>query len=262
MERQCGLIQLDSVSKFYQMVDGGSVEAVREVSLTVEQGEFFTIIGPSGCGKSTLLSLLAGIMRPSGGHVLVDGVEVAGPNPRKTAIVFQDASLFHWRTVLDNVAFGLEMQGMSRAERYDRAMRYVSLVRLQGFERSYPAELSGGMQQRVAIARALAVEPEILLMDEPFGALDEQTRIILGDELIRIWGETRKTTVFITHSLFEAVYLSDRVAVMSARPGQIITTLDVDVPRPRSLKSPRLDELRGLIWDHISGESMKVVRTV
>ncbi|MEV7636328.1 ABC transporter ATP-binding protein [Pseudarthrobacter enclensis] len=203
--------------------------ALENLSLDVAPGEFLTLVGPSGSGKTTLLDLLAGLSRPTSGKVLVDGAEVAGPG-KDRAVVFQQYALFPWRTASANVSIGLENKGLSRKQRAEAASRYLDLVGLAGFEDRYPHELSGGMKQRVAIARSLAYEPDILLMDEPFAALDAQTREQLQDELLRIWKATGKTIVFITHGIDEAVYLGQRVAVLSARPGRLKAVVDIDIP--------------------------------
>ncbi len=204
------------------------LRALEDISLTVPAGEFLTLVGPSGSGKTTLLDLLGGLSRPSSGSVLVDGSEVRGPGLDR-GIVFQQYALFPWRTALANVTFGLEQLPISRRERTERARRYLDLVGLSGFEDRLPHELSGGMKQRVAIARSLAYEPGILLMDEPFAALDAQTREQLQDELLRIWRATGTTAVFITHGIEEAVYLGQRVAVLSSRPGRLKEVVDIDL---------------------------------
>jgi NitT/TauT family transport system ATP-binding protein len=228
----------------------GDVEALREVTLTVRQGEFFCLIGPSGCGKSTLLNLAAGLRQPTTGTVRVDGQAMARPRPDVISVVFQEYSLFPWRTVLGNVEAGLEFRGVPRAERRERALRYLRMVGLEAFAQAVPRQLSGGMKQRVAIARALALETPLVLLDEPFGALDEQTRMVLGEEVSRIFAETRKTILLVTHSLAEAVFLSDRIAVMSGRPGRIREIVDVPAPHPRTpefMTSTRFHDLR----DHL-----------
>jgi NitT/TauT family transport system ATP-binding protein len=240
-------IVVDSVSHRYQ-VGVDIIEALHDVSLEIRNGEFFTVIGPSGCGKSTFLNIIAGLIKPTNGRVLIEGYEVKSPIPGKISYVFQNPLLLPWRTVLDNVAFGLEMQGIKKEERYRKAKELIGLVGLAGFEKMYPSEISGGMQQRVAIARALAVEPSVLLMDEPFGSLDEQTRLNLGMELTRIWMTTKKTIVFVTHSLAEAAFLSDRIALMSRRPGRIIKVIEVDLDHPRSPESPEVQRVRAELW--------------
>ncbi len=225
--------------------------ALDDLNLTVEQGEFLTIVGPSGCGKSTFLDMLAGLNHPSSGEIRIDGKLITGPALDR-GIVLQGYALFPWRTVRDNVAFGLEIKGIAKPQRLKISQEYINLVGLQGFEDRFPYELSGGMKQRVAIARALAYDPEVLLMDEPFAAVDAQTREILQDELLRIWEETHKTIVFVTHAIDEAVFLADRVAVMSANPGTIKEIVKVGLPRPRRLgdirSSPDFNWIRHKVW--------------
>jgi ABC-type nitrate/sulfonate/bicarbonate transport system ATPase subunit len=252
------LLVADRVSKRY-VTRSGAVDALRDVSLTVGEGEFCTIIGPSGCGKSTLLGMFGGLATPDDGRVLVDGAPVDGPNPRKVATVFQDPGLFPWRTALENVEFGLELQGMARAERRRIASDLLGPLGLRPFAAKYPRELSGGMRQRVAIARALAIDTKIVLMDEPFGALDEQTRVLMGEWLLEIWRRTRKTVIFVTHSLQEAVSLSTRVAVMTARPGRIKMVLDLPMDHPRAIESPEIVALRAKLWGEIREESMRAI---
>lgn len=211
----------------------GDVQALNKVDLTIGDNEFVTILGPSGCGKTTLLRAIAGLVECDGGDILMDGVPVRGPSPER-AMVFQNFALLPWSTVLSNVAFGLELRGDPKAEREAQAMELVELVGLSGFEHRMPGELSGGMQQRVGLARALAVKPQVLLMDEPFGALDEQTRRLLQEELLAIWERTRVTVVLVTHSMEEAVLLGDRVVLMSARPGRVQEIISIPLARPRS----------------------------
>jgi NitT/TauT family transport system ATP-binding protein len=231
--------------------------ALDDVSLEVPRGEFLTLVGPSGSGKTTLLDLLGGLSRPSRGSVLVDGREVTGPGLDR-GIVFQQYALFPWRTTLANVTFGLEQQGLGRRERAERAREHLALVGLEGFEDRYPHELSGGMKQRVAIARSLAYQPGILLMDEPFAALDAQTREQLQDELLRIWRATGTTVVFITHGIEEAVYLGQRVAVLSSRPGRLKALVDIDLGDRRTttdLRSdPRFVHYRHEVWSLLHAE--------
>jgi NitT/TauT family transport system ATP-binding protein len=224
--------------------------ALEDFTLSVNTGEFVSIVGPSGCGKSTLLDLLAGLDLPTGGAVYLDGDKVTKPDQR-IGIVLQGYALFPWRTVKKNIEFGLEIKEVDKKERHRIAQYYIELVGLKGFEDHYPHELSGGMKQRVAIARALAYDPEVLLMDEPFAAVDAQTRETLQEELLRIWSETGKTIIFITHSIDEAIFLSDRVAVMSANPGTLQREIEVDIPRPRSndRATPRFGALRHEIWE-------------
>ncbi len=227
------------------------LRALDDVTLEVPSGQFLTLVGPSGSGKTTLLDLLGGLSRPTSGQVLVDGHEVSGPGLDR-GIVFQQYALFPWRTALANVAFGLEQQGLSRRERTERAREHLALVGLEGFEERYPHELSGGMKQRVAIARSLAYQPGILLMDEPFAALDAQTREQLQDELLRIWRTTGTTVVFITHGIEEAVYLGQRVAVLSSRPGRLKELVDIDLgdrTADSDLRSdPRFVRYRHELW--------------
>lgn len=211
----------------------GSIVAVDDMSFTVEQGSFVSVIGPSGCGKSTVFNVVGGLLGGYTGTVKVAGEEIAGPH-KAIGMVFQEESTFPWRNVLDNVAFSLEVQGVDRETRYERARHFIDMVGLNGFERRYPSELSGGMRQRVAIARTLAFEPNILLMDEPFAALDEQTRLLLGDKILQIKQQLNQTMMLITHNITEAVQLSDRIVVMSYRPGKLKRVIEVDLPRPRT----------------------------
>jgi NitT/TauT family transport system ATP-binding protein len=241
---------------------GEEVEALTGVDLAVAGNEFVSIVGPSGCGKSTLLEIVGGLIEPTDGEVLIDNEPVSGPHPA-VGVVFQQESAFPWRTVLENVEFGLEMHGVAKRERRERSRELVELVGLKGFENRYPGELSGGMRQRVAIARTLVMNPEVLLMDEPFGALDEQTRLILGDELLRIWSQTEATALFITHSIEEATLLADRVIVMSARPGTTKKVVPVELERPRDssvVGTPEFGHITGEIWEVLREESMKTLK--
>lgn len=245
----------------YETKDGEGVEAVRDASGAIADGRFVSLIGPSGCGKSTLLDVVGGLLPPNSGAVTIDGEPVTGPR-RDTAMVFQEDSTLHWRTVLSNVAFGLEIAGVGRKQREAAARDIVKLVGLEGFEHRHPRELSGGMKQRVAIARALVVDPRILLMDEPFGALDQQTRMFMGRELLRVWDEAGKSVVFVTHDIQEAVYLSDEVWVMSARPSHFKAKVVVDLDRPRepgTMGSRRFHELTSQVWEVLRVESEKVL---
>ena len=251
-------IQVRDVTKVFQ-TPGRSIPAVQQVSLAVREREFFTLIGPSGCGKSTLLMMIGGLLPADAGQILIEGEAVTRPSPRKVAMVFQDPGLFPWRSALDNVCFGLELQGVPAARRREVALGLLEPVGLKGFEDRYPRELSGGMRQRVAIARALALDTPILLMDEPFGALDEQTRLLMGEWLVGIQARTRKTIVFVTHSLQEAIALSDRIAVMTSRPGRIKEILPVDLPYPRDLTAPAAVALRAKLWDQIREESLRAM---
>ncbi|MEU7576926.1 ABC transporter ATP-binding protein [Streptomyces sp. NPDC041068] len=250
------MIRIRGLAKSFVGQDGSTVEALRDVDLDVGAHEFLTVLGPSGCGKTTLLKAVAGLVPRYGGDILVDGTPVRGPGPDRS-VVFQNFALLPWATVLDNVAFGLRMRGVGRAEREERARALIATVGLAGFETKLPGELSGGMQQRVGIARALAVRPQVLLMDEPFGAVDEQTRRLLQEELLSIWEEHRPTVVFVTHSMEEAVLLGDRVVLMSARPGRIAEIVPVDLPRTRSTdvgalgRSVRYTEITAYLWDRL-----------
>jgi NitT/TauT family transport system ATP-binding protein len=255
-----GRVVVEALSKRYS-TPSGDVDALRDVSLSVEPGEFCTLIGPSGCGKSTLLFIIGGLSRADSGRVLVDDSPFIAPDPRKIAMVFQDPGLFLWRTALRNVEFGLEIQGVSAAERRVRASKLFEPMGLKGFENRYPRELSGGMRQRVAIARAVALDSQILLMDEPFGALDEQTRVLLGEWLLSVWRDMKKTVVFVTHSLQEAIALSNRIVVISARPGRIKATFDVPLPYPRELESPEAISLRTKLWQEIREESLRAMES-
>jgi NitT/TauT family transport system ATP-binding protein len=228
----------DIRKEFPARKDGERSIALAGINLDIMKGEFFAIVGPSGCGKSTFLEIMAGLIKPTSGSIYIDGVPIIGPDHNR-GIVFQGYALFPWRTVMGNVAYGLEEKGVSYKEKICR--EYISLVGLSGFENHYPHELSGGMKQRVAIARALAYDPDILLMDEPFAALDAQTREILQGELLRIWNETKKTVLFVTHNIEEAVFLADRIAVMSGRPGMIKKVIEVPLSRPR-LEEHRLEQ--------------------
>ena len=251
-------ILLRDVSKQYQ-TSSGPVSAIERITLGVRNREFVTLLGPSGCGKSTILGMIGGLVRADGGCVAIDGEPVVGPNPQKVALVFQDAGLFPWRTALDNVGFGLELQGVPVQRRREIALGLLEPMGLRGFEAKYPRELSGGMRQRVAIARALALDTPILLMDEPFGALDEQTRLLMGEWLVGIRRRTPKTIVFVTHSLQEAIALSDRIAVMTSRPGRIKDVVDVALPFPRDLNGPEVADLRAKLWEQIREESLKAM---
>lgn len=231
--------------------------ALDDLSLDIEKHKFVSIIGPSGCGKTTFLRVLAGLTAPSSGHLLIDGKETAGPGPDR-AVVFQEHVLMPWRSAVRNVAFGLEMKGMSIKESKKRGAELMKLVGLDGFEHYYPHELSGGMRQRVGLARALVIDPEILLMDEPFGSLDAQTRESMQDELLKIWELQRKTVVFSTHSIEEAIYLSDKVIVMTSRPGRVKEVININLPRPREYShrvSSEFMDLRLHVWEKMSNRT-------
>src|SRR5580704_6627222 len=221
--------------------DGKSIPVLEDINLEISDGEFICLVGPSGCGKSTLLNAMGGFLSPTSGSVTIDGEAVTGPDQRRI-LVFQERGVFPWLTVEGNIGFGLSK--LSRAEREGRIAHYVQLVRLQGFEHSYPSDLSGGMKQRLQVARALAVNPDILFLDEPFGALDSITRVIMRGELLRIWQTERRTVVFVTHDIDEAVQMADRVVVLSSRPAKIKDILTIDIPHPRNISSPRYLELR------------------
>ncbi|MBB3105018.1 ABC transporter ATP-binding protein [Azomonas macrocytogenes] len=232
------------------------VVALADFNLDVREGEFLSVLGPSGCGKSTFLSILAGLAKKTAGSIRIDGQPLEGINANQ-GVVFQGYALFPWRTVLENIEVGLEIRGVPRAERRERAREYLELVGLEGFGGRYPHEISGGMRQRVAIARSLVYEPDVLLMDEPFAALDAQTREILQDELLRIWDRYKKTIVFITHSLDEAIFLSDRIAVMTHRPGRVKEIIEVPLPRPRQAEVRNSEEfvhLRQRAWAVLKDE--------
>jgi len=254
-------LELRNVSMVYSQ-RGKPFAAVRDVSLQVEAGQFISIVGASGCGKTTLLRIVDGLTTPTRGQVWVDGQAVNRPGPDR-GFVFQQDALFPWRTLLDNVIFGLEIQGRSRKESRERAAGLLSLVGLDGFEHHFPHELSGGMRQRANLARALTIDPDVLLMDEPFASLDAQTREIMQAELLRIWRSNRKTVLFVTHQIDEAVYLADRVVVMTSRPGQVKAVLDIDIPRPRDLsvkRTPAFLELVDEIWKMIEEEVKSALR--
>ena len=256
------LVRVQNVAMAFP-TDDGVVEAIADISGEVGRGRFVSLIGPSGCGKSTLLELIAGLLTPTSGRVMVDGHPVTGPR-RDTAMVFQEDSTLHWRTVKQNIAFGLEVAGVDRRERERRVAAMIDLVGLSGFGDRRPRQLSGGMKQRVAIARALAVEPGLLLMDEPFGALDQQTRMLIGQELQRIWAETSSSVVFVTHDIQEAVYLSDEVWVLSRRPARIKQMLPIDLPRPRHqgvMSENVFHEYTVGLWDLLRDEARHAFAT-
>ncbi|HUO84239.1 MAG TPA: ABC transporter ATP-binding protein [Thermoanaerobaculia bacterium] len=228
--------------------DEGDMDVLREIRLSVQEGELVCLLGPSGCGKSTLLNIVAGFLEPSSGSVTIDGEPVSGPD-RRRIFVFQERGVFPWLTVEGNIAFGLDR--LTPAQRSERIAHYVELVGLRGFERAYPHELSGGMKQRVEVARAFAVDPDVLFLDEPFGALDSITRLLMRRELLRLWEAERKTILFVTHDIEESVQLADRVVVMTARPGRIRRIVEIDIPHPRDLSDPRYIELRDAIFAEI-----------
>jgi NitT/TauT family transport system ATP-binding protein len=243
-------IEVEGLSHVY----GGTVPALEDISIRVPAGRFTVIVGPSGCGKTSLLMMLAGLRTQTRGSITCLGKPIPAPDPQRVGVIFQEASLYPWLTALENIEFPLSLRGTPKVEMRRRADEMLNLVGLAGFGSRYPHELSGGMKQRVSIARGLVQDPPVLLMDEPFAALDEQTRMTMGHELLRIWSTTSKTVVFITHSLTEAVYLADEVLVMSARPGRIIDRIAIDLPRPRTYEMMATDvfgRLRDRIWRQI-----------
>jgi NitT/TauT family transport system ATP-binding protein len=252
------ILVVENIVKRFETQDGVLV-AVDDVSFNVVPGEFLSVIGPSGCGKSTLFNIMGGLLGDYDGRIMVGGETVRGPHP-SIGMIFQEESTFPWRTVLDNVAFPLEVAGVAKAERHDRARHFVDLVGLGGFERRYPSELSGGMRQRVSMARTLASEPKILLMDEPFAALDEQTRLLLGDKVLQIQQDLKQTTLLITHNLTEAVQLSDRILVMTYRPGKTKRIVEIKLPRPRTSEIVGSDDFGryvAQIWNDLREEASK-----
>ena len=247
-------LTLEDLAMRFRTRKGAEVTALEGISVQVKDGEFAVLVGPSGCGKSTILRLVAGLLRPSRGRVLLDGREVAAPGADR-GMVFQSYTLFPWLTVRKNVEFGLKIRGVPAAERQQLARHYLTRIGLNGFEDVYPKELSGGMMQRVAIARALANDPAILLMDEPFGALDAQTRAFMGELLLKVWGDATKTVLFVTHDIEEGLFLGDRVFVMTARPGRIREEIPVPLPRPRTL-----DTLTSETFVRLKGRVMTLIR--
>lgn len=249
-------IQATQISLVFRSKNRDPVTALDRFNLEVDQGEFVSIVGPSGCGKSTFLNMLLGLIKPDAGELRLNNMPITGPGQER-AMVFQEFGLLPWRTVTANVELGLELKGIPPAQRAERATELIQLVGLEDFARHYPHELSGGMKQRVGLARALATEPEVLLMDEPFAALDAQTRDLMQMELLQIWEHTKKTVLFVTHSIEEAAYLSDRVIVMTARPGRTKDILKIDLPRPRDYEmrlTPEFNEIKLRIWDVLKEE--------
>lgn len=252
-------VKIDNVKKIYNGRNGEMI-ALNGVSLDIYDNEFICVIGPSGCGKSTLLNIIAGLHEATSGTVYVDGNEVTGPGPER-GVVFQQYALFPWLTVRKNVEFGLKLKGIKGSEANEIANKYLEMVDLQDFANSYPKELSGGMKQRVAIARAYAVNPQVLLMDEPFGALDAQTRTQLQSELLKTWENDKKTCFFITHDVDEAIILATRVVIMSARPGRVKEVVDINIPRPRTQETKMTKEfldLKNYIWSRVYQEYLEV----
>jgi NitT/TauT family transport system ATP-binding protein len=244
-------LTISGLTKDYILPGHEPITALSDINLVVHDKEFISVLGPSGCGKTTLLRIIAGLETATSGSIAIDGELITGPSP-KMAMIFQEYSLYPWRTVLDNVTFGLEVQNHDKGSARERARKYLLLVGLEEFIDRYPYELSGGMRQRVAVARALAIEPQILLMDEPFGALDAQTRNNLQRQLLEIWEKTQKTILFVTHSVDEAVFLSDRIVVMTPRPGHICEIIPIDYPRPRDRTSIEAARVRRHVLDLIS----------
>ncbi len=252
------ILVVENIVKRFETPDG-VLTAVDHVSLSVAPGEFVGVIGPSGCGKSTLFNIIGGLLDGYDGMVRVAGERVRGPHPA-IGMIFQEESTFPWRNLIDNVAFPLEIMGLPRAERYERARQFVKLVGLEGFERRYPAELSGGMRQRVSMARTLAAQPKILLMDEPFASLDEQTRLLLGDKVLQIQQQLKQTTLLITHNITEAVQLSDRIVVMTYRPGKVKRMVEIRLPRPRTseiVSSEAFGRYVAQIWSDLREEASR-----
>jgi NitT/TauT family transport system ATP-binding protein len=244
-------LSLEHLSKQYTKNGQETVDSLTDISVEINDGEFVCILGPSGCGKTTLLRLIAGLETPTTGKVLIDGTVIDRPNP-KLGMIFQDYSLYPWRTVNENITFGLELHGIAKEHRDAVAQNYLALAGLSGFGNSYPYELSGGMRQRVAVVRALAVDPSVLLMDEPFGALDAQTRNRLQLDLLDIWEKTKKTIIFVTHSVDEAVFLADRIVVLTPRPGHICEIIQIDHPHPRDRTSVEFAKVRRYVLDLIN----------
>ncbi len=249
------ILEIKDVVKKY-ITEKKEVLAVDNVNFEVRNNEFLSIVGPSGCGKSTILRMIAGLEKPTSGEILFEGRKIEKPDAER-GMVFQQYTLLPWRTVLKNVGLGLEIKGVPKEERDNVARKFIRMIGLEGFEDAYPYELSGGMQQRVAIARTLANDPKIVLMDEPFGALDAQTRTILQNELLKIWEKDKKTVVFITHSVEEAVYLSDRVIIMTARPGKVKDIVDINIDRPRKRNSMEFVAYKKEIVDKLKDEVLK-----
>ncbi len=250
-------IQMEGLLKVFRK-DDREIVALKDFNLQVDDGELVCLLGPSGCGKTTVLRIVAGLEPKSGGRVSVSGEEVSGAGPNR-GVVFQEFALFPWRTVRKNIEFGLEVKGIPPCEKEAVSSRYIDLVNLEGFENVHPQQLSGGMKQRVGIARALANDPAVLLMDEPFGALDAQTRNLMQKELLRIWSATEKTILFVTHSVDEAVFLADRIVVMTARPGKVKEIIPIPIPRPRDRTSPEFISVRGEVLSVLETEFEKTM---
>jgi NitT/TauT family transport system ATP-binding protein len=256
-----GAVEVRGVNKSFPRQRGGGVlQVLNDVSFSLDAGTFVCLVGPSGCGKSTLLRIIDGLIPPDSGEVIIGGEQVRGPSLDR-GFVFQQFNLLPWRTVVGNVEFGLENLGVKKHDRRRRALEVIKLVDLEGFETYYPSQLSGGMQQRVGLARAIAVEPAILLMDEPFGSVDDQTRMLLQDELLKLWEQAQKTVIFVTHDIEEALYLGDKIVVMCARPSRINRVLEVPFGRPRTEEirgAPQMGQLKQEIWEELkSGASVE-----
>jgi NitT/TauT family transport system ATP-binding protein len=253
-------VLIDHISKVYIDQQGESTEALQDIHFAIEENEFVVVVGPSGCGKSTLLNIIAGLLSATSGQVVFEGTQ-SNSKPH-TAVVFQEFALFPWRTVLKNIVYGLEEKGLNKTEQSVIAKKFISMVGLQGFEQKYPHQLSGGMKQRVSIARALANDPLLLLMDEPFSALDAQTRTLMQYELSRIWEETQKSFLYITHNIQEAVFLGDRVVILSRRPGKVLDIMKIDLPRPRNehltIKKKYLEYVNA-IWGYIKEQAWEAL---
>jgi NitT/TauT family transport system ATP-binding protein len=248
-------LRIAHLSKEFISAAGEKVTALQDINLDISDREFVCLLGPSGCGKTTLLRIIAGLDGATTGSITIDGESIIKPD-RKMAMIFQEYSLYPWRNVIDNITFGLEVKGQGKTERYNEAQHYLDLVGLAGFEKSFPYELSGGMRQRVALARALAVDPAVLLMDEPFGALDAQTRNLMQREILEIWEKTKKTIIFVTHSVDEAVFLSDRIVVMTPRPGRIQEIIPILLPRPRDRTSTEFAQVRRYVLNLIDSRGV------
>jgi len=245
------ILSARGISHEYE-TDEGALKVLDDVSFQLNRGEFLSIVGPTGCGKTTLLDIIGGLNEPTEGDILLYGEPIPGPQ-EEMEYVFQDDASFPWLTVMENVEFGLEVKGVPKQERQEKSQEMIDLVGIDGFEDSYPHELSGGMKQRMLIARTLAMQPEILLMDEPFGALDEQTRNKLGQEVIQIIKDLDRTAILVTHSLMEAVYLSDKIILLSSIPGRVKERVEIDVKRPREIGSEELNEYHSVLWDNLKG---------
>ncbi|NWG02599.1 MAG: ABC transporter ATP-binding protein [Syntrophaceae bacterium] len=253
-------VLIDHISKTYVDRKGERTEALQDIHFAIEENEFVVVVGPSGCGKSTLLNIIAGLLSPTSGQVIFEGTRT-NTKPH-TAVVFQDFALFPWRTVLKNIVYGLEEKGLNKTEQSTIAEQFISMVGLRGFEKKYPHQLSGGMKQRVSIARALANDPLLLLMDEPFSALDAQTRTLMQYELSRIWEETQKSFLYITHNIQEAVFLGDRVVILSRRPGKVLSIMKIDLPRPRNehlTVEKKYLEYVNAIWRYIKEQAWEAL---